>query len=264
MSPSPLSRRHLLGAPVALAWGGVARAEDRAVLVAAASDLQPVLPELAAAFGAATGLRVELAFGSSGALTRQIRRGAPFELFLSADEDYVLALAREGLTRDEGALYAIGRLALLVPHGSPLAPDGTLADLEAALRDGRLRRLAIANPEHAPYGRRAEQVLRHRGLFEAIRPHLVFGENVSQAAQFALSGNAEGGLVAWSLAVAPAVRERARSALVPDAWHSPLRQRMVLSNRAGPAAERFYAFLQEEPSRAVLRRFGFLLPGETD
>lgn len=262
MAPRSLSRRTALAALAATPLAGRARAEARPALVAAASDLQVALPELVQAFTAATSLPVELVLGSSGALARQIRRGAPFELFLSADEDYVLDLARDGLARDTGALYAVGRLALLVPNGSPLRPDGTLADLEAALRDGRLRRFAIANPEHAPYGRRAEEALRHRLLWEAIRRFLVLGENVSQAAQFALSGNAEGGLVAWSLALAPAVRERARAALVPEAWHTPLRQRMALLGRAGRTAERLYAFLQEEPARAVLRRSGFLLPGE--
>jgi molybdate transport system substrate-binding protein len=231
-------------------------------LIAAASDLQFALEEVAGAFQADTGLSVSLAMGSSGNFARQIRQGAPFQIFLSADEDYVLDLARDGFTRDEGVLYAIGRIVLLVPRGSPLAADASLADLAAALADGRLTRFAIANPEHAPYGRRAQEALRHAGLWEAIRPRLVYGENVSQAAQFATSGNAQGGIVAYSLALAPRVAALGAHVVIDEAWHSPLRQRMALLRDAGPVAERFFGYLQEPPARAILRRYGFLLPGE--
>lgn len=233
-----------------------------APVIAAASDLQFALPEIARAFAAETGQEVRLSFGSSGNFARQIRQGAPFELYLSADEDYVLALARDGFARDEGALYAVGRIAVIVSRGSPLKADGALDDLAAALRDGRLQRFAIANPEHAPYGRRAEEALRHRGLWDAIRPHLVLGENVSQAAQFALSADAQGGIVAYSLALAPPIAARSMHALLPQAWHAPLRQRMALLARAGRVAEEFYQYLQQPPARAVLRRYGFVLPGE--
>lgn len=257
-------RRHLIRAlTLAAAAGALPRAAAganvTAPLIAAASDLQFALPEIAAAFEAETGQPVRLAFGSSGNLARQIRQGAPFELYLSADEDYVLALARDGFTRGEGALYALGRIVLLVPHGSPLSPDGSLDDLARALAEDRLTRFAIANPDHAPYGRRAEEALRHRGLWEAIQPALVFGENVTQAAQFALSGNAEGGITAHSLALAPQLAERAAFALIPAAWHSPLRQRMALTNAAGPVAQAFFEFLQSSPARAILDGHGLAL-----
>lgn len=241
--------------------GRVARASE-APLIAAASDLQFALAELADAFTRRTGQAVKLAFGSSGNFARQIRQGAPFEVFLSADEKYVRDLAREGLLRDEGALYAIGRIVLFVPRGSPLTADGTLADLRAALRDGRLRKFAIANPEHAPYGRRAEEALRHAGLWDAIRPRLVLGENVSQAAQFATSGSADGGIIAYSLALSPRVSALGSYSLIPEQWHEPLRQRMALVRKAGPAAVRFYEFAQSPAARAILRKYGFVLPGE--
>jgi molybdate transport system substrate-binding protein len=151
-----------------------------------------------------------------------------------------------------------------VPHGSPLEADGTLDDLAAALADGRLDRFAIANPEHAPYGKRAEEALRHKGLWEAIVPRLVLGENVSQAAQFATSANAQGGVIAYSLALSPPVSALGAYELVPEDWHSPLLQRMVLLEDAGPVAERFYAFIQEPAARAIFGRYGFGLPGETD
>lgn len=257
--------RRLLMAVATLAgaclFGGPLAAQP-APVVAAASDLQFALAEAAAAFEAETGEAIRLSFGSSGNFARQIRQGAPFELYLSADEDFVLDLARGGFTRDEGALYAIGRIVLLVPHGSPLQADGTLDNLAVALQEGRVDRFAIANPEHAPYGRAAEQALRHRGLWEALAPRLVLGENVSQAAQFATSGNAQGGIVAYSLALAPQVSARGAHALIPEDWHGPLRQRMALLAGAGAVAERFYDYLQEPAARAVLRNYGFVLPGD--
>ncbi|MEO5375473.1 MAG: molybdate ABC transporter substrate-binding protein [Alphaproteobacteria bacterium] len=235
-------------------------AAGEAPAIAAAADLQVALTELAGRFRADTGREVRLAFGSSGNFARQIRQGGPFELFLSADEEYVLALARDDLTRDEGALYAVGRIVLVVPRDSPLEVDGSLADLRAALADGRLERFAIANPEHAPYGQRAEEALRHAGLWDAIAPRLVRGENVAQAAQFATSGSAQGGIVAWSLALSPGFAHLGAFALIAEDWHTPLRQRMVLLKGAGAVAEHFYAYLRQPAAREVLRRNGFAPP----
>jgi molybdate transport system substrate-binding protein len=228
--------------------------------VAAASDLQFALPEVAAAFGAETGREVELAFGSSGNFVRQIRQGAPFQMFLSADEAYVEELVRAGLTVDAGDLYAVGRIVIVVPKGSRLLADGTLQDLSAALEEGRVERFAIPNPDHAPYGRRAEEALRHAGLWTVLKDRLVLGENVSQAAQFAMSGNADGGIIAYSLALSPEVSKLADYALITDDWHNPLRQRMVLLKGAGETARMFYEFMMSEPARAILDRHGFKLP----
>jgi molybdate transport system substrate-binding protein len=229
-------------------------------LVAAASDLRFALDEAAAAFKRDTGNDVRIVYGSSGNFRRQIADGAPFELFLSADEALVLALAKEGRTLDDGALYATGRLVLVVPEGSALELDPQLGDIAPAIAAGRLRKFAIANPEHAPYGRAAQQALTAAGAWTAIVPHLVLGENVSQAAQFALSGSAQGGIVALSLALAPGVLGSARYAVVPATMHEPLRQRMVLTRRAGARARAFYRYLQEPPARAILERYGFALP----
>lgn len=233
-----------------------------APVIAAAADLKFAIEEIARAFTAQTGLAVKPTFGSSGNFARQIRQGAPFQMLLSADEAYALDLARDGFTRDEGTLYAIGRIVLIVPHGSPLAADGSLDDLARALAEGGVHRFAIANPEHAPYGRRAEEALRHRGLWEAIEPRLVFGENVAQAAQFATSSSAEGGIIAYSLALSPKVSSLGRFALIPAEWHSPLNQRMVLLKTSGAVAERFYRYVQQPAARAILVRYGFVLPGE--
>ena len=230
--------------------------------IAAASDLQFALPEAAARFRAETGRAVKLSFGSSGNFHRQIREGAPFELFLSADEGYVLDLARAGLAADEGALYAEGRIVLLVPPGSPLKPDGTLRDLGAALDAGKVARFAIANPDHAPYGRAAHEALKAAGLWDRIAGKLVLGENVSQAAQFATGGSASGGIVAYALALSPKVAARGVYALIPAAMHVPLRQRMVLMRNAGETVRAFYAYLRAPAGRAVLKAYGFALPGE--
>ena len=238
-------------------------AEGRAAeipVIAAASDLQFALQEIAGAFEAETGQDIELTFGSSGNFARQIRQGAPYELYLAADEDLVIDLHRDGFTRDRGVIYGLGRIVIFTPHGSPLEADSGLDDLAAALAEGRITRFAIANPEHAPYGMRAEEALRHRGLWEAIAPKLVFGENVSQAAQFAATGNTEGGIIAYSLALSPPVAALGAHALIPEAWHSPLTQRMALLNNAGPVAERFYLYLQAPPARQILSRHGFTLP----
>jgi molybdate transport system substrate-binding protein len=254
------SRRLLLAASLLPATG--AHAQDAAPLVGAAATLQFALVEVAGRFRAETGQAVRLTFGSSGNIVRQIEQGSPVELFFSADEAFVFRLAESGHVRDRGVLYAVGRIVLLVPPGSPIRAETGLEGVRAALDAGQLRRFAIANPEHAPYGRAAEQVLRGAGLWERIRPHLAIGENVAQAAQFALAGGSQGGIVAYSLAVAPAMRGRASFQLLPETLHEPLRQRMALTRRAGTVAERFHAYMQEPAAREIMHRHGFLLPGE--
>jgi molybdate transport system substrate-binding protein len=149
---------------------------------------------------------------------------------------------------------------IFAPTGSPLAVDEHLNGLRDLLTRGGVTRLAIANPEHAPYGRAAEAALRAKGLWEAVQPRLVLGENISQAAQFATTGNAVGGLLAYSLVLAPPLREKGTFALLPEALHPPLRQRMVLTKRAGAIAQRFYDFLQQPAARTILKTFGFALP----
>ena len=258
-----ISRRLLLPVLVALPFAGpVTATAQSAPIIAAASDLKFALEEIAATFTADTKKELRLNFGSSGNFTTQLLQGAPFEMFLSADEGFVFQLADAGRTLDRGVLYAEGRLVLFAPKGSTLKPDAGLGDLRAALAGGRIQRFAIANPEHAPYGRAAEQVLKGQGLWEAIKPKLVLGENISQAAQFAASGSAQGGIFAYSLALAPAVGALGSYVLIPSEWHGPLRQRMVLLENAGETAKSFYAYLQTPAARAILRKYGFLLPGE--
>jgi molybdate transport system substrate-binding protein len=233
---------------------------QRAPTVAAAANLNFALTEVAAQFERTQGARVELVFGASGTLTRQIQDGAPFEMFLAADEEFPNQLSAAGLTRDAGAVYAVGRLVVFAPTGSPLAVDEQLAGLGNFVKSGRMGRFAIANPDVAPYGRAAEAVLRKRGLWDALRPNLVLGDSIAQAAQFATTGNAVGGLIAYSLVLGADFAGRGKYAVIPEADHPPLRQRMVLLKSAGPVASQFYNFLRGEAARAILRKHGFSVP----
>lgn len=233
---------------------------QRAPTIAAASNLNFVLAEVATEFERTEGARVELVFGASGTLTRQIQDGAPFEMFLAADEEFPNQLSAAGLTRDPGVVYAVGRLVLFAPSGSPLAVDDRLEGLRQLVKSGRMGRFAIANPDVAPYGRAAEAVLRKHGLWEALTPNLVRGDTIAQAAQFATTGNAVGGLIAYSIVLGPGFADRGKYAVISDTDHPPLRQRMVLLKPAGSIAVRFYAYLQGGAARTILKKHGFSVP----
>jgi molybdate transport system substrate-binding protein len=228
--------------------------------IAAASDLSAALPEIAREFSTRSGRSVKLVYGSSGAFAQQILNGAPFQLFLSADERYVETLAAKHKTDGPGVLYATGRIGLFLPHGSRISADSALQGFVTSARRGKIDRFAIANPEHAPYGRAAMEVLQSLGVWSLLQPRLVLGENVSQATQFAMSGSAQGGIIPLSLALTPQVRNAGTFVLIDAARHQPLRQRMVLTKRAGPTARAFFAFLQTPTARDILARYGFVLP----
>lgn len=261
MRSRTIRRLSLCACWVTLLAGFALPAAAASTIVAAAASVQFPLQDIAAAFARKTGEGLKLAFGSSGNLQRQIFQGAPFELFLSADEGYVRDLYRAGLTVDAGTLYALGRIVLITTYPSELSLDPQLKGLAQALDAGRITRFAIANPEHAPYGIAAMQALQAAGLWQRVRPHLVLGENVAQATQFVLSGNAEGGIVAYSLALKTRDRAGSHYVLIPANRHKPLRQRMVLLKNAGATARQFYVFLQSPSAQAVFRRYGFDQPG---
>ena len=254
-------KRDFLGFAFGLAAGASGWAQplgapaSGTIRVAAASDLQFAMAELARQYRRETGQVVQINLGSSGSFAQQIRQGLPVDLFLSADEDYVLHLAAAGLTQDRGVIYASGRIALIVPADSTIRLDPGLAGLRGALPG--LRHFAIGNPEHAPYGRAARQALERLGLWPLVRPKLVIGENIAQATQFVTSGAAQAGITAASLAKAPEVARLTRSLTLAAELHEPLRQRMVLLRAASPAAAGFYRFLQTTAARAVLGRYGF-------
>jgi len=229
-------------------------------VIAAAADLKFALEDIAQQFVRETGRTVKLSFGSSGNFYRQISQKAPFELFMSADEQYVFDLAKQGFTIDHGSLYAIGRLVLFAPKDSPMILDAELKGLSDALQKGRIKQFAIANPEHAPYGRAAREVLIAAGLWDVMQPHLVLGENIAQAAQFALSGSAQGGIIAYSLALSPKLKAQGNFVLLPERLHKPIRQRMVLLKQAGKTAKAFHAYLLKPEARTIFEHYGFILP----
>jgi molybdate transport system substrate-binding protein len=249
-------RRWLVTAAMSLGGVGAARADARSapIRVAAASDLKFALPALAARFERETGLRLTITFGSSGHLARQLSQGLPMDLFLSADEALVIRLANSGWARDEGVVYGRGQLAWLVPKSSSAMLSADLTGLVTSV--GVAGKLAIANPEHAPYGRAAQSALQARGLWDQIRSRLVLGESVSQATQFVSTGAAQAGLVALSLALAPELLAATRHVVVQSKLHPPIIQRLALSQKAPQAAQRFYAFLQTETAKDVFRAHG--------
>jgi len=236
------------------------RADAQAPLrIAAASDLQSVFPALTARFERETRHAVSVSFGSSGNFFAQIQNGAPFDLFFSADVDFPKRLESSGLTVP-GTLveYARGSIVLWSRNDTNL----DLAPGLAILAEPRVRRIAIANPEHAPYGRAAVAALRHEQLYDLVRSKFVLGENVSQAAQFAQSGNAEVGLLALSLALAPAMRASGRYVDIPPSYHPPIEQAAVVL-RVSPqpdVARQFLTFLQRPENQQTLKNAGFLSP----
>lgn len=251
-------RLPLLAAGVLAA--SIAAGQQAPLRIAAASDLQAVFPALTARFEADTRRKVEVSFGSSGNFFAQLQNGAPFDLFFSADIDYPKRLESSGLTVP-GTLvaYANGRIVLWTRNDTHL----DLASGLSILADPRVRRIAIANPEHAPYGRAAVAALRHEQLYDRVRSKFVLGENISQAAQFAQSGNADAGLIALSLALAPAMRTSGRYVEIPASYHPPIEQAAAVlrSSRQPEVARQFLAFLQMTESQRALQAAGFILPG---
>jgi molybdate transport system substrate-binding protein len=226
------------------------------VKVAAASDLTSALKEVTAEYEQKTGQKVQLTFGSSGNFFTQIQNGAPFDLFFSADLTYPKQLDEAGLG-EKGSLYeyAIGRLVLWAPKSSPIDVNSGLKTLQSS----RIRKIAIANPQHAPYGRAAVAALEHEKLYDKLKAKIVFGENISQTAQFVQSGNADVGLVALSLALSPQMKDAGKYWTVPDDFHPPLRQAAVIlkSARNKSGAQAFLNFLKSSEGRAIMERFGF-------
>ncbi|HEX9533444.1 MAG TPA: molybdate ABC transporter substrate-binding protein [bacterium] len=237
-------------------------AQGGLVVVAAAADARFALDELATLFMQRQGIQVQITYGSSGQLATQIEQGAPFDLFFSADEQLIRHLSTQGLIAEQTEqIYGIGRIVLWVRNDSPIDPRRGLH----VLTDDRIRFIAIANPEHAPYGKAAAQALRAGGLWDRVHTKLVLGENISQTLQFARTGNADVGIVALSLAVAPPVQPNGRYWLIPASLHDPIRQAAGVVARSPRLehAKAFLAFVTGLEGGQVLRRYGFTLPGES-
>jgi molybdate transport system substrate-binding protein len=231
--------------------------------IAAASDLKFALDEILIDFRKnEPGLNVQVSYGSSGQFYSQLLNQAPFDLYLSADLDYVRKLSEAGkIVPGSEFQYAEGRIVVWVRNDSKLdlAGDGT-----KALQDPAVKKIAVANPQHAPYGRAAVAALKHFQLFDQLESKLVYGENIAQTAQFVESGAADVGIIALSLATAPALKEKGRDVAVPPTAHPPLLQGGAILNWAQDraAAERLRAMLVGPVGRAVLQKYGFVVPGE--
>jgi molybdate transport system substrate-binding protein len=236
---------------------GMAAAQE--MRVAAAADLQFVFQEVSARFQKETGHEVEFTFGSSGNFFSQIQNGAPFDMFFSADVDYPTKLDAAGLV-EPGTLsqYATGRVALWVRKGSPIDINQGLA----ILADARVRKISIANPEHAPYGRAAVAALRHEKVYDKVRDRLVLGENISQAAQFVESGNADIGILALSLVLAPPLKSEGMYYEIPTSFYPAIDQAVVIlkSSKQKNIARQFLSFLRRPEIAEFMRDNGLTVP----
>jgi molybdate transport system substrate-binding protein len=233
---------------------------DQRLMIAAASDLKFALDEVIEQFQPDhPGAIVDVSYGSSGNFKTQIRQGAPFDLYFSADIAYVHDLAQAGLV---GAVrpHATGRIVLWSTRSDAAAL--TLADLRRA----EFGRIAIANPRHAPYGLRAQQALQSAGLWTDLEPRIVFAENVAQAAQFVESGNAPVGIIALALALSPTLADRGSYQLIPAELHEPLLQGYAITRHGADnaLAHAFARHVETPVARAILLRYGFALPDDGD
>jgi molybdate transport system substrate-binding protein len=244
-----------LGAPRAAAQNACV------ITVAAASDLTYAMKDIAGNFEKSTSCSVRLSFGSSGNFETQIENGAPFDVFFSADIAYPRQLEAKGLAAPGSTyLYGIGKVILWVRNDSKLDVSKGLA----VLRDPSINKIAIANPAHAPYGRAAEEALRKAGVYDAIKDRLVLGENISQTAEFAETGNADAGMLALSLVLSPALKDKGRYYRVPDNLYSPIQQGAVVlrASKNQRGAQAFLDYVKAPAQATTLERYGFVLPGK--
>ncbi|HET7755019.1 MAG TPA: molybdate ABC transporter substrate-binding protein [Anaeromyxobacteraceae bacterium] len=249
-------------AAVALLAPRAARADEvgRSVSVAVAANLKPAFEEIARAFDAKSGVEVKATYGASGSFFAQIQNGAPFDLFLSADAEFPAKVAEAGLADGEPFTYAFGTLVVWVPNGSKLDLDGRGL---AALADRSVQKLAIPNPQVAPYGRAAEAALKAAGVYDEVKGRFVMGQNVSQTAQFAQSGNAQAAFVPLSLALAPPLSQDGRHYRVPEHTYDRIRQDgVVLRGARDPQLARELAAFLSGPGRATLEKFGYVVPSK--
>lgn len=243
----------LIGALLLIASMAV-KAES--ITIAAAADLKYAMDEIVSEFKKQNPSEsISVSYGSSGKIFTQIQQGAPYDMFFSADMHYPKELFNTGLALEDAKFLAYGRLVLW--SSSIDTKKLTLQDLGS----DAVKRIAIANPKHAPYGKRAEEALRKVDVWDKIQSKFVFGENIAQTAQFALTGNADIGIIALSLAVNPEMSKRGNYSLIPENLHSPLEQGFVITKRAGAnqLAKSFANFVVSKPSMDILQRYGFVI-----
>lgn len=236
-----------------------ATAHAEKITVAAAADLKFAMDEIVAGFQKGKpGNEVQVVYGSSGKFQTQIQQGAPYDLFFSADIAFPRELAKAGMAASDVRPYAIGRIVIWSADR-----DATRMTL-ASLADPKIAKVAIANPKHAPYGKRAEEALRSAGLWDKVQPKLVFGENIAQAAQYVQSGTAQAGIIALSLAVNPELAKKGGYALIPENLHNPLEQGFVITKLGAnkPLAKQFAEYMEAKQARSIMTKYGFVLPNE--
>ena len=229
------------------------------ITVAAAADLKFAMDEIITSFKkSSSGHELEVVYGSSGKFHTQIQQGAPYDLFFSADIKYPHELAKKGMAASEVKPYAVGRIVLW--SNSMDASKMTLA----SLTDPKISRIAIANPKHAPYGKRAEEALKSLKLWDTLQPKLVYGENIAHTAQFVQTSNAQVGIIALSLALNPELSKKGGYYLIPDKLHNPLEQGYIITKRGAdkPLARQFADYMGSKPARSIMSKYGFVLPGE--
>jgi molybdate transport system substrate-binding protein len=237
-------------------FASLVHAQQATVVVAA--NMKPAMEEIYQQYKMAGGQDLRIIYGSSGNFARQIQQGAPFNLFVSADEGFPMALHRQGLTVDEGKVYAIGRLALIAHKSRKIKLSLNPVELKKIIED--TNKIAIAKPDTAPYGKAAIDFLNALGLYESAKNKIVFGENISSATMFVTSGSAGIGLTAYSLAKSKEVAQITDHLLIPENFHEPIKQRMVLLKNPPKPAVDFYAHLQSAKAKDVLRLHGYSAP----
>lgn len=257
---APSRRLLLTTAAFALCHRSLAAETGPGIRVAAAADLRHALDEIAGRFTTERSQPVRVTYGSSGNLARQIAQGAPFELFLSADESFADRLVAEGHAEGPGFTYGVGRLALIARKDTPIRVEDGLQAIAIALAGNELSRFAIANPEHAPYGARAKEALQWALMWEPLQGRLVLAENVAQVVQYVSTGAATAGITALPLVKTGPARDALKYGLIPANMHAPLRQRLVLTKQATAAARAFYVFIASAEAQAILRAAGFEQP----
>ncbi len=229
------------------------------ITVAAAADLQFAFQDVAARFQKDTGHPIKLVFGSSGNFFAQIQNGAPFDIYFSADIDYPKRLEAAGLA-EPGTLYqyATGKIVLWAPSGSKVDVSKGLQ----ALLDANVTKIAIANPEHAPYGRAAVAAMKQENIYDKVSGKLVLGENISQTASLVVSGGADVGIIALSLAIAPSMKTKGQYAEVPAGEYPAIEQAAIVlkSSQNKEIASQFMAYIKSPPIQAIMRGYGFAVP----
>ena len=239
--------------------GGLCAAQE--ITVAAAADLQFVMQDVGVRFQSETGKSVKLIYGSSGNFTQQLQNGAPFDMFFSANLDYPKQLDAAGLT-EPGTFYqyAIGKIVVWVPNDSKLDLSSGLK----ALLDPSIKKIAIANPQHAPYGKAAVAALQKENLYDQVKDKFVLGENISQTASFVASGSADVGMIALSLALSPNMKDKGRYAEVPGDDYPAIEQACVIirSSKNKDVARQFLKFIQSPPIKELFKKYGFAIPNQ--